>query len=321
MIVTLTPNPSIDATIALDSPLTPGTVHRAASMTNAAGGKGINVAHAVTLAGKSAVAVIPAAENDPFISLVNDINVDISTVEIAENIRTNTTVTETSGRTTKLNGKGPAVDSQAQSQLIDATCHAAANASWVVMAGSLPNAVPVDFYVTAINALRKSAPQVKIALDTSDKPMEEIAKNLSTAAPDLIKPNGLELGQLVGEDGLALEAAAEGGDYSGVIAAARKVNAQGVGNVLVTLGAAGALLVTETGAWTASPPPIEVASTVGAGDSSLAGFLLAQEAGNDLAESLRYSVAYGSAATSLPGTTIPTPDILNLAETNVRQLN
>src|SRR5699024_9604149 len=75
--------------------------------------------------------------------------------------------------------------------------------------------------------------QVKIALDTSDKPMEEIAKNLSTAAPDLIKPNGLELGQLVGEDGLALEAAAEGGDYSGVIAAARKVNAQGVGYVLV----------------------------------------------------------------------------------------
>src|SRR5688500_20200064 len=53
-------------------------------------------------------------------------------------------------------------------------------------------------------------------------------------------------------------------DYAGVIAAARKVNAQGVGYVLVTLGAAGALLVTETGAWIASPPPIEVASTVGA---------------------------------------------------------
>ena len=321
MIVTLTPNPSIDATIALDSPLTPGSVHRASTMTNAAGGKGINVAHAVTLAGKSALAVIPAAENDPFITLVKDINVDISTVEIAENIRTNTTVTEASGRTTKLNGRGPSVDKQAQQQLIDATCDAAADATWVVMAGSLPNDVPVDFYVTAIQALRATVPQVKIALDTSDKPMEEIARNLSEAAPDLIKPNGLELGQLVGEDGLALEAAAENGDYSGVIAAAQKVNAMGVAYVLVTLGAAGALLVTESGAWVASPPPIEVVSTVGAGDSSLAGFLLAHEAGHSLSESLRNSVAYGSAATSLPGTTIPTPDMLNLSETNVRQLN
>src|SRR5690625_7501615 len=100
MIVTLTPNPSIDATIALDSQLTLGTVHRAASMTNAAGGKGINVSHAVTWAGKTAVAVIPAAENDPFISLINHIDVDISTEEIVQKIRTTTTLTETSNRHT-----------------------------------------------------------------------------------------------------------------------------------------------------------------------------------------------------------------------------
>lgn len=320
MIVTLTPNPSIDATIALDSSLKPGTVHRAQSMTNAAGGKGINVAHAVTLASQPTLAVCPAAAHDPFISLVRDINVDIKTVEIAQTIRTNTTVTEASGRTTKLNGKGPLVDHGAQQQLIDATCDAAANASWVVMAGSLPNGVPTDFYVTAIKALRQAAPEVHIALDTSDKPMEEISQHLDVAAPDLLKPNGLELGQLVGEDGLALEEAAERGDFSGVIAAAHKVNAQGVKYVLVTLGAAGALLVTESGAWIASPPPITVTSTVGAGDSSLAGFLLAQAAGKTLPESLQQSVAYGSAATSLPGTTIPTPDMLNLSQTTVREL-
>lgn len=321
MIVTLTPNPSIDATIALDSALEPGTVHRAHSMTHVAGGKGINVAHAVTLANQPNIAVFPAADNDPFVPLVRDINVEINTVAIGEPIRTNTTVTEQSGRTTKLNGKGPLVDEKAQQLLIDATSAAAADASWVVMAGSLPIGVPSDFYVTAIKALRESAPNVRIALDTSDKPMEEIAKNLSTAAPDLIKPNGLELGQLVGEDGLALEEAAEQGDFSGVIAAARKVNAQGVAYVLVTLGAAGALLVTESGAWLASPPPIEVVSTVGAGDSSLAGFLLAQAAGKSLGESLQQSVAYGSAATSLPGTTIPTPDMLNLEQTEVSELN
>lgn len=320
MIVTLTPNPSIDATIALDSALELGTVHRAQSMTHVAGGKGINVAHAVTLAGQPTLAVFPAAPNDPFVPLVHDIKVDITAVEINEPIRTNTTVTEKSGRTTKLNGKGPLVDSDAQQLLIDTTSAAATSASWVVMAGSLPNGVPTDFYVTAIKALRQAAPKVRIALDTSDKPMEEIAKNLSHVAPDLIKPNGLELGQLVGEDGVALEEAAERGDYSGVIAAARKVNAQGVEFVLVTLGAAGAMLVTKSGAWKASPPPIEVVSTVGAGDSSLAGFLLAQASGKNLADSLQQSVAYGSAATALPGTTIPTPDMLNLKQTNVSEL-
>lgn len=77
MIVTLTPNPSIDATIALDSALEPGTVHRAHSMTHVAGGKGINVAHAVTLAHQPNIAVFPAADNDPFVPLVRDINVKI----------------------------------------------------------------------------------------------------------------------------------------------------------------------------------------------------------------------------------------------------
>src|SRR5699024_9642885 len=154
--------------------------------------------------------------------------VDIKTVEIAETIRTNTTVTEASGRTTKLNGKGPLVDHGAQQQLIDATCDAAANASWVVMAGSLPNGVPTDFYDLAAKALRQPAREVRIALDTAQQQMEESSQRLDVAAPDLLKPNVLELGQLVGEDGLALEEAAERGAFSGVIAAAHKVNAHGV---------------------------------------------------------------------------------------------
>src|SRR5699024_2263728 len=124
--------------------------------------------HAVTLAGKSALAVIPAAENDPFITLVKDINVDISTAEIAEYIRTNTTVTEASGRTTKLNGRGPSVDKQAQRPLSDATCVAAADASWAVVAGSLPSGGPADFSVPPTQAPRATAPQVKIAFATSD---------------------------------------------------------------------------------------------------------------------------------------------------------
>ena len=137
------------------------------------------------------------------------------------------------------------------------------------------------------------------------------------SAPDLIKPNGLELGQLVGVDGQELERLAEDGDFGPVVEAARKVNEQGVENVLVTLGGAGAVLVTPEGAWKGTPPPTTVASTVGAGDSSLTGFILATLDGEDSAGALRRAVAYGSAAAGLPGTTLPRPDQADVERTRV----
>ena len=82
---------------------------------------------------------------------------------------------------------------------------------------------------------------------------------------------------------------------------------RGVDAVLATLGGAGAVLVTAEGAWHATPPPTTVVSTVGAGDSSLFGYLLGDLRGAGPADRLRLAVAYGSAAAGLPGTTIPTP--------------
>ena len=75
----------------------------------------------------------------------------------------------------------------------------------------------------------------------------------------------------------------------------------------VTLGGEGAVLVTAGGVWHGSPPPTRVRSTVGAGDSSLAGFLLAESRGADPQECLRSGIRYGSAAAALPGTQAPTP--------------
>jgi 1-phosphofructokinase len=83
--------------------------------------------------------------------------------------------------------------------------------------------------------------------------------------------------------------------------------AQGVESVLVTLGPHGAVLVTGAGAWHAVPPPTTVVSTVGAGDSSLFGYLLGDVTGRDPDQRLALAVAYGSAAAGLPGTTIPHP--------------
>lgn len=320
MILTLTPNPSIDATLTLNETINPGAVHRASQVSQVAGGKGVNVTHAVHLAGVKSVALLPAHKGDQFLSLMEEAHIPFDAVAMPGTIRINTTVTEPNGRTTKINGPGPVLDESVQSALTSSLGALAIGADWVVLAGSLPKGVPTEWYAMLVDAIRAAAPQAKVAVDTSDAPMVALGEHLETSAPNLIKPNGLELGQLTGTDGEALEAAAEKGDFSGVVEAARVIVKRGIGEVLVTLGGAGAVLVTADGAWAATPPPTTVLSTVGAGDSSLAGYILARRAGKDFAASLRQSVAYGSAAAALPGTQIPTPEQINIDQTIVSSL-
>ena len=94
-----------------------------------------------------------------------------------------------------------------------------------------------------------------------------------------------------------------------------------VAAALVTLGGDGAVLVTADGAWHGTPPPTRVRSTVGAGDSSLAGYLLAETTGAAPEERLRSGIRYGSAAASLPGTQPPTPHDLSTGAVPVRLLS
>jgi 1-phosphofructokinase len=117
-----------------------------------------------------------------------------------------------------------------------------------------------------------------------------------------MKPNGEELASFTGHQADELES-----DPRAAADAARDLIAQGVESVLVTLGPHGAVLVTGAGAWHAVPPPTTVVSTVGAGDSSLFGYLLGDVTGRDPDQRLALAVAYGSAAAGLPGTTIPRP--------------
>ena len=188
----------------------------------------------------------------------------------------------------------------------------------MALSGSLPPGAPDDWYAQLAAALRPLG--AKVAIDTSDAPLQALAAALPDAAPDLIKPNSEELGQLVGVDGLALEAQAERGNWTPVVEAARTLTELGIGAVLVTLGGAGALLVTARGGWLATPPPTTVVSTVGAGDSALTGYLLAEREGLDAPERLRRAVAYGSAAAGLPGSQLPSPGEANLDAVSVTPL-
>ncbi|MDF2046288.1 1-phosphofructokinase family hexose kinase [Microbacterium sp. Kw_RZR3] len=301
MIVTLTANPSADRAVVLAEALAPGEVQRALSSREDAGGKGVNVARVVTAAGAPARAVVPVNGHDPYRLLLEDAGIALDLVEVAGRARANLTITDPAGETTKLNLPGAELSAAEARALVAGVVAAAEGASWLVLAGSLPPGVPPTFYADLIAAVRErwgsAAP--RIAVDASGAALAAVVE---TAQPDLIKPNHEELAELVGED------AADDADV--LAEAARRARALVPGRVasaLVTLGADGALLFSSEGAWRGRAPRIQVASTVGAGDSSLAGYLLADLEGAAAPERLARSIAYGAAAATLPGTQAPTP--------------
>lgn len=319
MIVTLTANPSLDRTSSLSEPLARGGVNRIVATTVDPGGKGINVARVVHAAGHPVRGVLPAGNPDPIVAELDRLRLPYRTVPLAEPVRANLTVTETDGTTTKLNEPGPTLDPAAVEHLAHLLVIESEHADWVVLAGSLPPGVPTDWYADLVRALRPWG--CRIAVDTSDAPLLALAARFPGSAPDLLKPNAEELAQLTGADPDELEQAAASGDPTACVEAARTLVSRGVGAVLATLGGAGAVLVTAEGAWAATPPAVTVRSTVGAGDSSVAGYLLADTRGAGPAERLRTAVAYGSAAASLSGTGLPRPDQLDLDAVTIRRLS
>ena len=137
-----------------------------------------------------------------------------------------------------------------------------------------------------------------MALDTSRVPL---ARAVHAGGLDLIKPNDDELAELVGH---------EIGTVGEAVDAAREAIAAGTRAVLLTLGAHGALLVSAERSWWAGGAPLQPASTVGAGDTTLAGYLATAGAPG---ERLRAAVAWGRAAVLLPGTQVPAPSQIDLA--------
>jgi 1-phosphofructokinase len=305
LIVTLTPNPSNDRTVTLAGPLERGAVQRLLSVTMQAGGKGVNISRAAVSAGLATDAVFPARPDDPFVTELRAAGIACSPAPPAGDVRINLAITEPDGTTTKLNSPGATVSSQHLDDLAATLLDRAAHAAWVVLAGSLPPGAPDGWYAELVRSLHTTP--ARVAVDTSEGPLAALvaalADGTAAAAPDLMKPNGEELASFVGGDEATYEA-----DPATAATAARQLVDKGVGAVLVTLGGAGAVLVTAAGAWHATPPATTVVSTVGAGDSSLFGYLLGDVRGGSPEERLSLAVAYGSAAASLPGTTIPHPD-------------
>lgn len=303
MIITVTLNPSVDRTVELAAPLRRGHVQRAVSTRQDPGGKGVNISRALELSGEDTVAVVPADGTDPLLAGLDAAGVRYDAVSTGAPLRSNVTVTEPDGTTTKINEPGPALDSPTVDRIVDRLISRGAGAEWLVLAGSIPPGPAPNVYALIINRVRAAlgAAAPRIAVDTSGLALAEAVSETARALPDIIKPNGEELAELLGRaDGEALEA-----DPAAAAAAAHALVERGVGAVLVTLGRHGAVLVTREGAWHARHEPVAVRSTVGAGDSALSGYLIAHVRGGSPEQCLRQAVAHGSAAAALPGTQLP----------------
>lgn len=319
MIVTLTANPSLDRTVALGAagaPLVRGAVHRLESVTMQAAGKGVNISRAAVAADVATTAVLPARDHDPYVEELRQARVPVLPVPPAGDVRINLSITEPDGTTTKLNSPGHPVDAGDLRRLADALLEQAARCTaddWVVLAGSVPPGTPDDWYAGLVRELASTPPRV--AVDTSDAPLRALVDGLAPgASPHLMKPNGEELAAVTGS------LRPVDSDARAATDAARDLCARGVESVLVTLGGLGAVLVTADDAWHATAPPVEVVSTVGAGDSSLFGYLLGHARGLAAPERLALAVAYGNAAVTLPGTTIPDPSQVHVDRVSVGPL-
>lgn len=291
MIITVTPNPSVDWTLEIPA-LVRGAVHRISGEHQEPSGKGVNVSRALTANSVPTLAVVPlgGTEGAELEALLRAEDVRYTPVRIAGRVRVNISLTEPDGSATKINAAGPTLSAQETADLLAAAAEAGP-AAWVLGSGSLPGGVPADFYARLGAAAHEAG--VRFALDSSGAALRAGL----AGGPDVIKPNAEELAEAVGRD---LAAVAD------VVQAARELMALGAGSVVVSLGRDGALLVDAHGVLHAEASVDAPRSTVGAGDALLAGYLAGRlRHGDDREAALREAVAWGSGAVQTAGSHVP----------------
>lgn len=257
-----------------------------------AGGKGVNIVRALAAAGIEAPTVVVAGrENAPaFFAQLAAEGVRVLPLTVEGKIRENITIHPETGRETRLSFAGPTVSDEVLVAVRAALGDAVNKDLILTVTGSHPQGLTMPAMQAFLAALRDAG--VRMVIDSGAFGAEDLIE----AKPFLIKPNEEEIAAYLGKD----EATTED-----VLRFAREMHRNGIENVMVSLGGRGAYLVCGEGAFFAAAPRIEVVSTIGAGDSSIAGFLAAFTAGKAAAACLAAAVAFGSAACLTEGTKPP----------------
>jgi tagatose 6-phosphate kinase len=271
-------NPALDVTYTVDR-LEPGAAHRVRSVRSRAGGKAVNAAAVLRALGSPVTVLAPAG--GPAGEVLRAA-VDGTFVPVAGETRRTVTVVDAAGATL-LNEPGPQLSAAEWDAVLDAFPRLAAGAGAVVLSGSLPPGVPADAYAL----LTRLAGPVPVLVDADGA---ALAHGLA-AGPAVVKPNLAELGGLVTGP---LRTAAD------VVAAARRLVAEGARDVVVSRGGDGVVAVTAAGTWSARLPRPVAGNPTGAGDALVARLALGLARGEPWPERLRDGVAVSAAAVLAP---------------------
>jgi 6-phosphofructokinase 2 len=300
-IVTITVNPAIDKSAVIDR-MVPEHKLRCTNLKYEPGGGGVNVSRALRKLGADSVAVFSAGgpPGQFMQDLLRQEGVDPRPVEVQNWTRENFIVVEsTTNRQFRFGMPGPELSEQEVESFLSLVEKLQPRPDVVVGSGSLPPGMAADFYARLAHKVKKIG--AKYVLDTSGEALRQaVAEGVY-----LLKPNLGELSKLAGVESIRAEEVEE---------FARQVLAQGPSEVVVvSLGPAGAMLVTPEEAVYVPAPPVHKRSTVGAGDSMVAGIVYSLAQGRSLRETAQFGVACGSAATMNSGTELfRKPDVERL---------
>jgi 1-phosphofructokinase len=280
-VLTVTLNPALDLTVQLPV-LRLGEVNRSDNMQAHAAGKGLNVAQVLADLGHqlTVTGFLGEANAQPFEQLFAARGFADEFVRVAGETRSNIKLAEADGRITDINGPGLEVGAAQRDELLARLERLVPGHELVVVAGSLPRGVELPWFVELLQRLARLG--ARVALDTSGAALREGL----ALSPWLIKPNEEELAQARGLDPADARALAD---------EARRLNAR-IEHVVMSQGAAGVSWFSPAAAWHAQPPKVRVVSTVGAGDSLLAGMLHGLLAGWPAERTLAHATAIAAQA-------------------------
>ncbi|WP_312571585.1 1-phosphofructokinase [Stutzerimonas balearica] len=285
-VLTVTLNPALDLTLQLPA-LRLGEVNRSDNLQVHAAGKGLNVAQVLADLGHqlTVTGFLGEANAQPFEQLFAARGFADEFVRVAGETRSNIKLAEADGRITDINGPGLEVGAAQRDELLARLERLVPGHELVVVAGSLPRGVELPWFVELLQRLARLG--ARVALDTSGAALREGL----ALSPWLIKPNEEELAQARGLDPADAQVLAD---------EARRLNAR-IEHVVMSQGAAGVSWFSPAAAWHAQPPKVRVVSTVGAGDSLLAGMLHGLLAGWPAERTLAHATAIAAQAVGQVG--------------------
>jgi len=288
-IITITFNPALDKSATIQA-LMPEKKLKCSVPKVEAGGGGINVARAIKKLGGNATAIYLAGgtTGDLLMSLLNAEGIDQQVIRTRNDSRENIVIVdESTGLQYRFVMPGLEVFEEEWKKLLQAVSMQR-GVAYIVASGSLPPGVPLDIFADIASIAKTIG--ARFILDTSGQPLKlALEQDIF-----LLKPSLRELCSIVSAEqlqGLEIEEAAQG------IIRAGKCEA-----LVVSLGASGAMLVTKKILKQFAPPPVNAKSTVGAGDSMVAGITYSLYMGKTLEDAVKYGVACGTAATMHEGT-------------------